>query len=100
MSTVEAPTRYRPEDLLALPDADRYELVDGRLVERDMGAKSSYVAGEIDSALRGYCRQKRLGWVFPEGAAYQCFPTSPDMVRKPDVSFVRLGKLADERLPE
>ena len=37
-------THYTPEDLLALPDYGRYELIDGQLVERDLGAKSSCVA--------------------------------------------------------
>ncbi len=42
MSTATA-TRYTPQDLLALPDGKRYELVDGRLVERKTGAESSWV---------------------------------------------------------
>ena len=33
----ESKTRYTPEDLLAMPDGENYELVDGRLVERNMG---------------------------------------------------------------
>ena len=31
----ENKTRYTPEDLLAMPDGKDYELVDGRLVERN-----------------------------------------------------------------
>src|SRR5262249_42419722 len=45
MSTVATPTRYTPEDLLKMPDGDRYELVDGQLVEHTMSLWSSYVAG-------------------------------------------------------
>ena len=37
-------THYTPEDLLTLPDYGRFELIDGQLVERKMGAKSSYAA--------------------------------------------------------
>jgi len=34
MSTaIATEARYTPEDLLAMPDGKRYELVDGRLVE-------------------------------------------------------------------
>jgi hypothetical protein len=40
-------TQYTPEDLLALPDSKDYELVDGRLVERNMGALSSWIGGRI-----------------------------------------------------
>ena len=40
MTVVEAGARqYTPEDLLRMPDGDRYELVDGQLVERKMGWK-------------------------------------------------------------
>jgi hypothetical protein len=41
-STVAAPCRYTPEDLLSLPDADLYELVDGKLVERPRGCISNW----------------------------------------------------------
>ncbi len=35
--STENATIYTPEDLLAMPDAKDYELVDGRLVERNLG---------------------------------------------------------------
>ena len=43
----ENKTRYTPEDLLAMPNGKDYELVDGRLVERNMGAESSWIGGRI-----------------------------------------------------
>jgi hypothetical protein len=44
MSTAFATeARYTPDDLLAMPNGKRYELIDGRLVERNMGAESSWV---------------------------------------------------------
>ena len=92
--------RFTPEDLLALPDAVAFELVDGRLVGRGIGTVSSWVGGELYGLLREYCRLKALGWVFPADASYQCFPDEPDRVRKPDVSFIRLGRLPSEQLPE
>ena len=46
MSTaVATTTEYTPEDLLAMPDGKSYELVNGQLVERNMGAESSWVGG-------------------------------------------------------
>jgi len=36
--------QYTPEDLLTTPDSHRFDLVDGQLVERHMGAESSWVA--------------------------------------------------------
>src|SRR5205085_11477652 len=43
MATAATTPRYTPEDLLKMPDGDRYELVDGNLVERDKSFWSSYV---------------------------------------------------------
>ena len=45
MSTVMTVT---PEELLDIPDGDRYELIDGELVERNMGAESSRIAQKIN----------------------------------------------------
>lgn len=93
MSTAATKVRYTPEDLLTMPDGDRYELVDGNLVERPMSFWSSYVAGELHRLIGNHCRANRLGWASPEGTSYQCFPHAPAMVRKPDVSFIRLDRL-------
>ena len=38
--------------------------------------------------------------VLPEGTSYQCFPAAPEKVRRPDTSFIRLGRLPGEELPE
>ena len=94
MITVAGEKRYTPEDLLTMPDGKLYELVDGRLVERKMSIWSSYVAGVIFDLLNSFCRENRLGWVFPEGTSFQCFPALPGRVRKPDVSFIRFQRLA------
>ena len=45
MSTSEA--RYTPEDLLAIPDGKSYELVGGQLVERKIGAESSWGGASV-----------------------------------------------------
>jgi Uma2 family endonuclease len=100
MSTVTAKTKYTPEDLLTMPDGDNYELVDGNLVERNMGAWSSYVAGRMLVVLHGFCEAHRLGWVFPADASYLCFPGAPGKVRRPDASFIRLGRLPGEEAPQ
>ena len=52
---------YTPEDLLAMPDGKSYELVDGQLVERKMGADSSEVGGNLYFQLRLFCRERDLG---------------------------------------
>ena len=90
---------YTADDLLTLPEGDRFELVDGRLVEKDMGARSSHVGGELAYLLKVFNHPNPVGWVLPADASYQFLPDRPNLVRKPDVSFIRLGRLANEELP-
>jgi Uma2 family endonuclease len=89
-----------PEDLLAMPDGDRFELVDGRLVERNMGLHAGLTTGKILSRLDVHCEMHSLGYVIPgTDAGYSGFPDSPRTVRKPDVSFIRYGRFDNEEVP-
>jgi Uma2 family endonuclease len=97
MSTAAPPARYTAADLLRMPDRDRYELVNGQLVELKVSLWSSYVAGLICNLLQNFCQPKRLGWVLPEGTAFQCFPDAPEKVRKPDTSFIRKDRMPLDR---
>src|SRR5438067_2218026 len=99
MSTIAAKTRYTPEDLLAMPDGKNYELVDGELVERNMGCESSWIGGRLHHFLSGHCDAKRLGIVFPADSGFQCFPNDPGKVRKPDVSFISIQRLPPDKIP-
>lgn len=98
MSAPAPPRTCTPDDLLTMPDGDRYELVGGRLVERTMSAWSSYVAGIIHHLLLAYCQDHRLGWVLPEGTSYRCFPDDPTRVRRADTSFLTVTRLSPEQL--
>jgi Uma2 family endonuclease len=101
MTTATAVTsRITPEDLLHLPDGVSYELVNGNLVERHMGSESSAVAATIVTAFSNFVRSRREGHVFTTDCGYRCFPDDPEKVRKPDVSFVRAGRLPGGRPPE
>jgi Uma2 family endonuclease len=92
--------RYTPEDLATIPNGDRCELVNGELVEKEMGALADFVASEILTLLRYHTRTNHLGAVFGAGAGYRCFSDAPDKVRLPDVSFVRTERLPEHELPE
>src|SRR5271168_3774234 len=94
MSTVAEQT-YTPEDLLAMPDGKAYELVDGHLVERQMSLLSNWVAGQLHFEVTSFLRDHPVGWAWPAGQGYVCFPESPRKMRFPDVSFVRKSRLAD-----
>lgn len=100
MATVESIPTYTPDDLLAMPEGDRFELVDGQLVERPMGAISSSVGAELLRLIANHNRQHRLGHVFSADCGFRCFLDDPTRVRKPDVSFVERGRLEGERVPE
>jgi Uma2 family endonuclease len=99
MGAVADKTLYTPDDLLSLPDEKGYELVDGELVERTMGAVSSWVGTQISHHLNQFVHEHRLGWVLGADCGYHCFPDSPNTVRRPDVSFVRSDRLPDSKLP-
>ncbi len=100
--TLEAPppNRLTAVDLLAMPDGERYELVEGALLEREMGTLASWVGGEVFAQLRDYGRATGVGWAFPADAGYQCFADDGDRVRRPDASFVCRGRFPDERFPQ
>src|SRR5687768_13061695 len=85
---------------LDMLDRKGFELVDGVWVEKNVGFESGYVAGELFARLRQHCRDHALGWVFSgNDGGYRCFPHRPGLIRKPDVSFVRVGRLPDEKAP-
>jgi Uma2 family endonuclease len=92
--------RYTPEDLLAMPDGKSYELVDDQLVERNMGAKSSRVGMRLASRLDRFCEEHDRGSVWPADNGFQCFPHAPGLVRKPDISFVKRGRLPGDDGPD
>jgi Uma2 family endonuclease len=100
MTTITPRTHFTPEDLLRLPEAVSYELVDGKLVERNMGMESSYIAARIVFLISLHLRDHPYGYLFGADASYQCFPDAPNRVRKPDVSFIRSGRLQDEQIPQ
>lgn len=91
---------FTADDLLTVPDGDRFELVDGKLVEQSMGAVSSRVGVRLSRRLDEFCDEPFGGWVLGADASYQFLPDRPNTVRKPDVSFIRPGRLPDERLPD
>jgi Uma2 family endonuclease len=97
MATDLATQIITPEQLAAMPNAKDFELVDGQLVEINMGNKASWVAFELASRLREWVRQNRLGWVFSADTGFRLDPQRPNLLRKPDVSFVRFGRLPNEQ---
>jgi Uma2 family endonuclease len=100
MSVVESTRRHTPEDLLTMPGGKHYELVNGELVETTMGAKASWTASVLTHLLMSFVLPRRLGWVFNAEMGYQCFGDDGADVRRPDVSFVSMGRFPGEQPPE
>lgn len=92
MSIAELP-QMTAEELLSVPDAELYELVDGQLLERAMSQEAGWIAVAITTLLRVYLLRDPVGDVFSEASSYQCFPHAPQMVRRPDASVILKGRL-------
>lgn len=86
-----------PTDLERLLEQVDYELVDGKLRIRPMGAKSSWIGARIHGFLFSFLADHPLGHLFISDCGYTCFPKGN--LRKPDVSFVRLGRIEGEVIP-
>jgi Uma2 family endonuclease len=100
MATAAVQNQYQPEDLLEMEAGHRYDLVNGQLVERNMGAKSALVGLNVTALLKTHTQPKNLGLVFPSDCGYQAFPDEPKRVRFPDGSFIRQGRLPGDKAPE
>ena len=88
-----------PEDLFAMPDGDKYELVNGIPVEKRMGAESGEITTLLSALLTVFVREQRLGHVYDGQTGFQCFAEA-SLVRKPDISFVAVGRLPGDKSPK
>ena len=72
-----------------------YELVDGLLVEKEMGFQESMIAMKLGRMLGNFLDGKRLGVV---AGADGMMKLAPGLVRIPDVSFVRKAQFPGARV--
>jgi Uma2 family endonuclease len=98
MITALANTTITPADLLEMPDAAGFELVDGQLVEKKVSTLSCLVESLVHGKVLFHSQQNSLGPVWTGTMGFQCFPDRPYKVRKPDVSFVKAERFAPELL--
>src|SRR5262245_9473868 len=94
-----ATTPLPTEELLKRAEENGYELVDGVLVEKPVGAKSSWIESRLLRRLGAHVEDRRLGLVFNSECGYQITPGKPKQVRKPDISFVPRGRIPDDDPP-
>jgi Uma2 family endonuclease len=95
MATVSK-TRYTPEDLLNITDRPMPELIDGELVEREMGQKSDSIALRIGRLVGNYVDDHDLGLCNGAQGSYQVFVDDPEKVRIPDSSFTRKDRVPED----
>ena len=100
MDVLTAPPKHRTklitgEELLAMGDIGRCELIDGRIVfSAPTGSEHGYIESNLTTELRSFVRKHKLGWVTggEVGIYIRC---KPDRVRGADIAFV-----SSKRLPE
>ena len=88
-----------PSEPTVEEDRDGCELIDGVWVEKSMSNAAGVVESNINFFVKTASRANRAGFVFTEQGTYQLFEDRPNRWRKPDVSFVRFGRLPDDKLP-
>lgn len=93
------PTTMTVERFERHPGLKGYELVEGHLERKGMGAKSSSINVIIGALLLTFVKTNRLGFCFDSECMYRCFPGKPKTIRKPDVSFVKYGRFPNNQIP-
>jgi Uma2 family endonuclease len=94
MTTEILTKKYTIEEFLALPDdGNRYELVDGELIQM-AGAREEHsrISNLIGFHITGFVLANKLGTVYNSEARYAIVPDS-DTVRLPDASFVSVDRV-------
>lgn len=97
--TDPSPGSATEDDLVELHDRYNrlFELVDGILVEKTMGAYESMLAMEIGRLLKNFVKPRKLGTVL---GADGMLRLAPGLVRLPDVAFLSMEKFPNGRFPK
>ncbi len=101
---VPAPGRATEKDVIRIEAKENrlYELVDGVLVEKAMGARESLLAFHLGHLMKTFLDSNDLGVVLGAGGMMRL---RPRLVRIPDVSFISWdqipgGEFPDEPIPD
>jgi len=95
----EAERLWTAEDLLALGEEARYELIEGRLVPMSpTGLSHGYMEARIVALLWTYLREHPIG-ILVTGKVGFVLRRDPDTVRAADIAFIRADRLPPEGLP-
>ena len=97
--TATASSAVTPEQFLGMSETEGFELDNGVVVEVPGGAKASHIAGTLFTRVARRFLVDERGWAFPPGTGLAIW-AGRNRVRKPDVTFVRNGRLPGNRLQE
>lgn len=81
------------EDALALPGGERYEVINGELIERTMSFGSSWLASKLIGLLWQWVHAGHPGAVTGADGGFTIFPWTAGDVRMPDVAFISAARL-------
>ncbi|MFN0094685.1 MAG: Uma2 family endonuclease [Dehalococcoidia bacterium] len=92
--------RITAEEFLWLPDTDGFELVDGELQEKAMGAHAAWVGSKLIQAIWAFPGRPSRSMVAGHEAGVTIWPENPRLLRKPDVLYYRPGRIEGPSIPE
>jgi Uma2 family endonuclease len=94
-----SPGTATEEDVIRFQEQhDRlFELVDGTLIEKDMGIYESHIAGTIHGLLFAYLRKHSIGVSIPADGLFRLRAAT---VRLPDVAYIANSRLQNAKLRE
>jgi len=97
--TISEKRNWTDEEFMALPDGDRYELVNGELIiVGNSGMEHGNLGAFLCGLLEIYARRNKLGSTFDSSTA---FTMKTGNKRSPDVSFVAKDRLRGlKKLPK
>ena len=98
--TATASSSITADDFLVMPENEGAELVDGEIVEVPMGSISSWIGGRLHTFVDMFLLSNNLGWAFPQETGIAIWPGESRRVRKPDLTYLRHGRLPGNRLQE
>jgi Uma2 family endonuclease len=101
MQSNQSPTLMTADELLHMPDDGwKYELDRGELIRmRPSGSRSSRVSRKVGSKLDAFVDEHNLGVCGDADWGFR-LASNPDIVRAPDIGFVRAARIPVEGLPD
>ena len=91
---------FSADELLQIPDEERFELWDGKLRERVVGTKACWIAGNVASAVLRFAEHRSLGFAFGGGLGLQIAAGRPNTVLRVSGAFLAAGRIPNDTLPD